>query len=75
MAFRRLVARRDAVSDRSITSFHPHVAHRGSLEHIAALRSSAVETLITHRFPIDDAAEASRIFDERLTEKVVLVWE
>ena len=35
----------------------------------------AVEKLITHRFPIDDAAEAFRMFDERLTEKAVFVWE
>ena len=35
----------------------------------------SVEKLITHRFPLDDAANAFRMFDERLTEKAVFVWE
>jgi propanol-preferring alcohol dehydrogenase len=34
-----------------------------------------VEKLITHRFPLDDAANAFRMFDERLTEKAVFIWE
>jgi propanol-preferring alcohol dehydrogenase len=34
-----------------------------------------VDKLITHRFPLDDAAEAFRLFDQRLTEKAVFVWE
>ncbi len=34
-----------------------------------------VEKLITHRFPLDDAAEAFRMFDQRLTEKAVFIWE
>ena len=34
-----------------------------------------VEKLITHRFPLDDAANAFRMFDERLTEKAVFVWD
>jgi threonine dehydrogenase-like Zn-dependent dehydrogenase len=35
----------------------------------------AVDKLITHRFPLDDAAKAFRMFDERLTEKAVFIWE
>jgi propanol-preferring alcohol dehydrogenase len=34
-----------------------------------------VDQLITHRFPLEDAAEAFRMFDQRLTEKAVFVWE
>jgi propanol-preferring alcohol dehydrogenase len=34
-----------------------------------------VEALITHRFAIDDAAEAFRLFDQRQTEKAVFVWD
>jgi threonine dehydrogenase-like Zn-dependent dehydrogenase len=33
-----------------------------------------VEKLITHRFSIDQAEEAFRLFDERKTEKAVFVW-
>ena len=38
-------------------------------------QSIPVEKLITHRFPLDRAAEAFRMFDERLTEKAVFVWD
>lgn len=34
-----------------------------------------VEKMITHRFPLQDAAEAFRLFDQRLTEKAVFVWD
>jgi propanol-preferring alcohol dehydrogenase len=34
-----------------------------------------VDELITHRFPLEGAAEAFRMFDQRLTEKAVFVWE
>jgi threonine dehydrogenase-like Zn-dependent dehydrogenase len=34
-----------------------------------------VDKLITHRFALDDAEEAFRLFDERLTEKAVFVWD
>ncbi|MNY64739.1 S-(hydroxymethyl)mycothiol dehydrogenase [compost metagenome] len=33
-----------------------------------------VEKLITHRFSIDQAELAFRMFDERKTEKAVFVW-
>jgi propanol-preferring alcohol dehydrogenase len=34
-----------------------------------------VDKYITHRFSIEDAAEAFRLFDERVTDKAVFVWE
>jgi len=33
-----------------------------------------VEKLVTHKFSLDEAAEAFRLFDERKTEKAVFVW-
>jgi threonine dehydrogenase-like Zn-dependent dehydrogenase len=33
-----------------------------------------VEKLITHRFSLDDAPTAFRMFDERKTEKAIFVW-
>jgi len=33
-----------------------------------------VEQLVTHRFPLSDAAEAFRAFDQRETEKAVFTW-
>ena len=38
-------------------------------------RNIDVAGMITHRFPIEEAAEAFRMFDQRLTEKAVFVWE
>ena len=38
-------------------------------------RELAVEKLISHRFQLDDAPEAFRLFDERKTEKAVFVWD
>jgi threonine dehydrogenase-like Zn-dependent dehydrogenase len=34
-----------------------------------------VTRYITHRFSIEEAAEAFRMFDERITDKAVFVWE
>jgi threonine dehydrogenase-like Zn-dependent dehydrogenase len=34
-----------------------------------------VEDLVTHRFPIDDAATAFAMFDRRETEKAVFTWQ
>lgn len=34
-----------------------------------------VEQFITHRFPLDQAADAFRLFNERKTEKAVFVWD
>lgn len=38
-------------------------------------RKIPVEGMITHRFPLQDAAEAFRLFDQRQTEKAVFVWD
>jgi propanol-preferring alcohol dehydrogenase len=38
-------------------------------------RGLAPERLITHRFPLDEAETAFRMFDERTTEKAVFVWD
>ncbi|HEY0790353.1 MAG TPA: zinc-binding dehydrogenase, partial [Chthoniobacterales bacterium] len=37
-------------------------------------RHVPVEKMITHRFSLDQAAEAFRMFDERKTEKAIFVW-
>jgi propanol-preferring alcohol dehydrogenase len=37
-------------------------------------RKIPVEKMITHRFSIDQAAEAFRMFDEQQTEKAIFVW-
>jgi threonine dehydrogenase-like Zn-dependent dehydrogenase len=37
-------------------------------------RKLPVEKLITHRFGLNDAPEAFRLFDQRATEKAVFVW-
>jgi len=37
-------------------------------------RNLPVEQLVTHRFPLSDAAEAFRAFDQRETEKAVFTW-
>jgi threonine dehydrogenase-like Zn-dependent dehydrogenase len=34
-----------------------------------------VEKMITHRFSLDKAPEAFRMFDERKTEKAIFVWD
>jgi threonine dehydrogenase-like Zn-dependent dehydrogenase len=38
-------------------------------------RNLPIEDLITHRFPLDQAREAYRIFQQGQTGKVVFVWE
>lgn len=38
-------------------------------------RGLAVEKMVTHRFSIDDAETAFRMFDQRETEKAVFVWD
>jgi threonine dehydrogenase-like Zn-dependent dehydrogenase len=38
-------------------------------------RQIPVEKLITHRFPLAEAATAFRMFDQRQTEKAVFVWD
>jgi propanol-preferring alcohol dehydrogenase len=47
----------------------PEIA-RFAVEHALPL-----EKLVTHRFAIEDAAEAFRMFDARETEKAVFVWD
>ncbi len=37
-------------------------------------RRVPVDKLVTHRFPLEQAAEAFRLFDQRMTEKAVFVW-
>jgi threonine dehydrogenase-like Zn-dependent dehydrogenase len=34
-----------------------------------------IEKMVTHRFSLDQAAEAFRMFDERKTEKAVFIWD
>lgn len=38
-------------------------------------RQIPVAKMITHRFPLQEAAEAFRLFDQRITEKAVFVWD
>lgn len=38
-------------------------------------RQIPVEKMITHRFRLEDAPEAFRLFDQRKTEKAVFVWD
>jgi propanol-preferring alcohol dehydrogenase len=38
-------------------------------------RRIPVEKMITHRFSLDKAPEAFRMFDERKTEKAIFVWD
>jgi threonine dehydrogenase-like Zn-dependent dehydrogenase len=38
-------------------------------------RQIPVEKMITHRFSLDKAPEAFRMFDERKTEKAIFVWD
>lgn len=38
-------------------------------------RQIPVAKMITHRFALDQAAEAFRMFDERKTEKAIFVWD
>jgi propanol-preferring alcohol dehydrogenase len=38
-------------------------------------RGLRVEKLITHRFSIEEAETAFRMFDQRETEKAVFVWD
>jgi len=37
-------------------------------------RNLPIEDLITHRFPLEQAQEAYRVFQEGQTGKVVFVW-
>jgi threonine dehydrogenase-like Zn-dependent dehydrogenase len=37
-------------------------------------RGVPVEKMITHRFSLDQAPEAFRLFDERKTEKAIFIW-
>lgn len=43
--------------------------------HFVVERDIDVAAMITHRFPIGEAAEAFRMFDQRETEKAVFVWD
>ena len=38
-------------------------------------RNVPVAKMITHRFPLDQAEEAFRLFDQRVTEKAIFVWD
>jgi propanol-preferring alcohol dehydrogenase len=38
-------------------------------------RNIPVEQIISHRFQLEDAPEAFRLFDQRQTEKAVFVWD
>jgi len=63
---------------KQLTLFGSHTFPTWMLEELATWivkRDLPVDDLITHRFPIDQAREAYKIFMERKTGKVVLVWE
>lgn len=47
----------------------------GEIARFVVERGLPVERLITHRFAIDDAETAFRMFDARETEKAVFVWD
>jgi threonine dehydrogenase-like Zn-dependent dehydrogenase len=47
----------------------------GEISRLVVDKQLPVENLVTHRFSIDDAAEAFRAFDQRETEKAVFLWQ
>jgi len=42
---------------------------------LVASQEVSFEGIVTHRFPIEEASEAYRIFDEGETGKVVFEWD
>lgn len=46
----------------------------GEITRFVLSQSLPVEELVTHQFPINDAAKAFAMFDRRETEKAVFVW-
>jgi propanol-preferring alcohol dehydrogenase len=47
----------------------------GEISRLVVDKQLPVENLVTHRFTIEDAAEAFRAFDQRETEKAVFLWQ
>jgi threonine dehydrogenase-like Zn-dependent dehydrogenase len=47
----------------------------GEISRLVVDKQLPVENLVTHRFSIEDAAEAFRAFDQRETEKAVFLWQ
>jgi len=56
-------------------SFVSNIAAYWDLAQLLTERQIRLEQVVTHRFRLDDAPEAFRLFDSGRTGKVVFEWE